>query len=113
MGGWLGGWGEIEIKANSAQLELELGLSLAIITKIVDTSFLSYANGQRTQSARSNYSIDHFIIPEMHTSSAVHLVYLFIETVILISYIAGQREKETHLEELMFSVGCFKTSIVR
>ena len=32
MGGWLGGWGEIEIKANSAQLELELGLSLAIIT---------------------------------------------------------------------------------
>jgi hypothetical protein len=29
VGGWLGGWGEIEIKANSAQLELELGLSLA------------------------------------------------------------------------------------
>jgi hypothetical protein len=27
--GWLGGWGEIEIKANSAQLELEFGLSLA------------------------------------------------------------------------------------
>ena len=29
LGGWLGGWGGIEIKANSAQLELELGLSLA------------------------------------------------------------------------------------
>ena len=28
--GWLGGWGGIEIKANSAQLELELGLRLAI-----------------------------------------------------------------------------------
>ena len=26
------GWGEIEIKANSAQLELKLGLSLAIMT---------------------------------------------------------------------------------
>ena len=26
--GWVVGWGEIEIKANSAQLELELGLSL-------------------------------------------------------------------------------------
>jgi hypothetical protein len=32
--GWLGGWGEIEIKANSAQLELELGLSLAITLKL-------------------------------------------------------------------------------
>ena len=33
--GWLGGgWGEIEIKANSAQLELELGLSLAIYEKV-------------------------------------------------------------------------------
>ena len=30
LGGWLGGWGGIEIKANSAQLKLELGLSLAI-----------------------------------------------------------------------------------
>jgi hypothetical protein len=27
----MGGWGEIKIKANSAQLKLELGLSLAKI----------------------------------------------------------------------------------
>ena len=30
MVGWVVGWGGIEIKANSAQLKLELGLSLAI-----------------------------------------------------------------------------------
>ena len=29
LGGWVFGWGGIEIKANSAQLKLELGLSLA------------------------------------------------------------------------------------
>jgi hypothetical protein len=29
VGGWLVGWDEIEITANSAQLELELGLSMA------------------------------------------------------------------------------------
>jgi hypothetical protein len=30
VGGWgVGGWSEIEIKDNSAQLKLELGLSLA------------------------------------------------------------------------------------
>jgi hypothetical protein len=28
-GGWVGGWREDEIKANSAQLKLEFGLSLA------------------------------------------------------------------------------------
>ena len=45
--GWLGGWVEIEIIANSAQLELELGLSLAIkICKIqfycnIDNSWFS------------------------------------------------------------------------
>ena len=30
VGGWLGGWGGSENTDNSAQLELELGLSLAI-----------------------------------------------------------------------------------
>ena len=33
--GSVGGWGEIEIKAKSAQLERELGLSLAILNKDV------------------------------------------------------------------------------
>ena len=41
----------MKLKLNSAQLKLELGLSLAIIPNIVDTLFRSNAQGQRTHSA--------------------------------------------------------------
>jgi hypothetical protein len=38
------GWGEIEIKANSAQLELELGLSLAIELLLTTFGGLKFEN---------------------------------------------------------------------
>ena len=31
MGGWLGGWGQVNIKDHTSPAKLELGLSLAII----------------------------------------------------------------------------------
>ena len=34
--GYVDGWSEIEIKANSAQLKLELGLSLAKLNLVFD-----------------------------------------------------------------------------
>ena len=44
--------GEIKIKANSAQLELELGLSLA---KIVATFVCASSHGQCTHSTQTKY----------------------------------------------------------
>ena len=40
----MGGWSEIEIKANSAQLKLELGLSLAKSKKFDFSPELSFSN---------------------------------------------------------------------
>ena len=39
VGGWVVGWGEIEIKANSAQLKLELGLTLAKMATLLWTVY--------------------------------------------------------------------------
>ena len=50
VGGW---WVKLKLKLNTAQLKLELGLSLAIIPKIVDTSVHCNAQGQRTHFART------------------------------------------------------------